>query len=155
MFLWDKEKFQVKWLGLFLLLSSCARAEGPWQHYKLDVRLTVPPGWKIIQGPVMLQLDPKRPLKAERRPSFNLTWQQTPPTLDEFKEEVVGAVKKKGGSLAFVKPLQISGYPALRVRAVMPEGPYAITADLVLIRVDRFAGHQSRRSLFLSNPQQS
>jgi hypothetical protein len=132
----------VKSLTLLLLLLLPVAAEGPWQHYNLDVSLNVPRGWKIIQGPVMLNLDPKEPMKAERRPKFGLTWQQTPPSLKDFQDQVQSSVKQKGGSTLFAKNIQVSGYPAVRIRAVMPESVFKVTADVILVRVDQYAGYQ-------------
>lgn len=131
----------MKGWTLLFLLAGLAMAEGLWQHYNLDVSLTVPRGWKIIQGPVMLDLDPKQRMVAERRPSFKLTWQQGPPTLEDFQRQVVDSVKQKGGSLVFVKTTQVSGYPAVRIRALMPESVFKVTADVILVRVDASAGY--------------
>ena len=127
---------------LLLLLTGLAPAKPRWQHYNLDVSLNVPSGWKIIQGPVMLSLDPKQKMKAERRPNFGLTWQQTPPTLDQFQRQMVDAITKKGGTLLSTQRLKISNYPAVRVKARIPEKVFQITADVLLIRVNDFAGYQ-------------
>ena len=124
-----------------LLLTAVAAAEGAWQHYNLDVSLKVPAGWKIIQGPVMLSLDPKQRMKGERRPSFGLTWQQAPPTLEDFQRQVTDSVKQKGGSLVATQKTKVSGYPALRVRARMPEKVFTIAAEIILVRVDQSAGY--------------
>ena len=127
---------------LLLLLTGLAPAKPRWQHYNLDVSLNVPPGWKIIQGPVMLSLDPKQKMKGERRPKFGLTWQQAPPTLDDFQRQITDAIAKKGGTLLSAQRLKISNYPALRVKARIPEKGFQISAEIVLIRVDDFAGYQ-------------
>ncbi len=129
-------------LVLLLLLTGQARAQGPWQHYNLDVSLEIPPGWKIIQGPVMLSLDPKQRMKGERRPNFGLTWQQSPPPLDDFQRQLVEMIGQKGGTLLASQRLKLCGYPALRVKARMPEKAFQITAEIFLIRVDNSAGYQ-------------
>ncbi|MBS2033924.1 hypothetical protein JST97_03000 [bacterium] len=133
----------IRQLAFFLiLLTAGALARPRWQHYNLDVSLNVPTGWKIIQGPVMLSLDPKQKLKGERRPNFGLTWQQTPPTLDEFRDRMVKTVAKKGGTLLATQRLVISNYPALLVKARLPEKAFQMEVEVLLIRVDQFAGYQ-------------
>lgn len=129
-------------LLLLLLLSGLAPARPRWQHYNLNVSLDVPADWKIIQGPVMLSLDPKQRLKGERRPKFGLTWEQNPPTLDEFQRQLLASVSQKGGTLLATQKQKISGYPALMVKARMPEKAFQITAEIWLIRVSDFAGYQ-------------
>ncbi len=139
------ESFRVSKLLLpllLLLLTGLALAKPRWQHYNLDVSLNVPSGWKIIQGPVMLGLDPKQKMKGERRPKFSLTWQQSPPTLDEFHRQMVDAVSKQGGTLLSTQRLKISNYPAIRLKARIPEKVFQISADVMLIRVNDFAGYQ-------------
>jgi hypothetical protein len=126
---------------LLLLLTALSTAEGAWKHYRLDVSLTVPVGWKIIQGPGMLSLDPKQRMKAERRPKFGLTWQQAPSTLEEFQGHVVQSIKQTGGTVVFAKKLTVSGYPAARIRALVPEKIFKVTADVILVRVDNYAGY--------------
>ena len=129
-------------LILLVLLTGLAHAKGPWQHYNLDVSLEIPPDWKIIQGPVMLSLDPKQRLKGERRPNFGLTWQQSPPALDVYQRQLVEAVREKGGTLLATQRVKVCGYPALRVKARMPEKAFQITADIILVRVSDFGGYQ-------------
>lgn len=129
-------------LFFVLLLSGLAWADKAWQHYSLDVSLTVPTGWKIIQGPVMLGLDPKERMRGERRPKFGLTWQQSPPSLDDFQNQVGASIKQKGGTLLAAQKLKISGYPALKLRARMPEKAFQIDAEIILIRASDFAGYQ-------------
>ena len=124
-----------------MLLTTLAWAEGPWRHYNLDVSLTVPPGWKIIQGPSMLSLDPKQRMQGERRPRFGLTWRQAPPSLDDFQRQAAGSIKQGGGTLVGAHKLKIAGYPALKVRARMPEKVFSITTELILVRVDDYAGY--------------
>lgn len=131
----------MRYFLVILLLSGLVWADKAWQHYSLDVALTVPTGWKIIQGPVMLQLDPKQPWKGERRPKFGLTWRQSPPGLDQFETEMKAAIRQKGGSLLAARRLKLAGYPALRVRANMPEKGIPVTAEVILIRVDDLAGY--------------
>ena len=128
-------------LLLLLLMPVPAQAALPWQHYRLDVSLKIPDGWKIIQGPVMLHLDPKQRMQGERRPKFGLTWQQAPPTLDEFQSQVSASIAKSGGTLLAAQKLKISGYPAIRLRARMPEKVFQFTTELILIRVDAYAGY--------------
>ena len=129
-------------LLLLLLLTGLAHAKGPWRHYNLNVSLEIPPGWKIIQGPVMLSLDPKQPLKGERRPNFGLTWQQCPPHLDDFQRQLVELIRQKGGTLLSSQRVRVCGYPALRVKARLPEKSVQFTNDIILIRVDDAAGYQ-------------
>mgnify|MGYP003605497022 CR=1 FL=1 len=134
----------IKHLVVFalLLLTGLALARPRWQHYNLDVSLNVPSAWKIIQGPVMLSLDPKQKMKGERRPNFGLTWQQTPPTLDQFQRQITEMVAKKGGTLLSTQRLTISNYPAIRVKSRLPEKAFQITVEVILIRVNDFAGYQ-------------
>ena len=127
---------------LLLLLAGLAPAKPRWQHYNLDVSLNVPPGWKIIQGPVMLSLDPRQKMKGERRPNFGLTWQQTPPTLDDFQRQITDAIAKKDGTLLSIQRQKISNCPALRVKARLPEKGFQISTEVALIRVGDFAGYQ-------------
>jgi len=71
----------LRCLLLVLLSLKAGWAQTPWRHYNLDIRLTVPKGWRVTQGPVVVDISPRARFQGERKPKFGLTWQQAPPTL--------------------------------------------------------------------------
>ncbi|MFN8608206.1 MAG: hypothetical protein U0931_11790 [Vulcanimicrobiota bacterium] len=126
---------------LCLFSHSAALAERPWRHYNLDVRLTVPSGWRLIQGPVMVQLSPNKPWKGERRPSMNITWQQNPPTFTDFRQQLDQRLQKQGGKVLQSDTYQTSGFPCLFTRIQTLDNGVPVAADAALIRVDDYRGY--------------
>jgi hypothetical protein len=99
----------------------------------------VPADWKIIQGPVMLS-SIRSNAERERRPKFGLTWEQNPPTLDEFQRQLLASVSKRRHAAA-------PRSRKFRLSRTHGQGTHAgkgfqITAEIWLIRVSDFAGYQ-------------
>lgn len=126
---------------LALLICVPAAADRPWRHYNLDIRLNVPDNWRLIQGPVMVELSPSKRWKGERRPSMNITWQQVPPSFKDFRQQLDERLKKQGGKVIQSDTYNASGYPALLTRVQTLDHGVLVCADLVLIRVDDYRGY--------------
>jgi hypothetical protein len=126
---------------LCLLVCAPAAADRPWRHYNLDLSLKVPDGWRLVQGPVMVELSPNKPWKGERRPSMNITWQQAPPTFKDFRQQMDELLKKQGGKMIQSDTYTASGFPALLTRIQTFDNGVPVGADAVLIRVDDYRGY--------------
>ena len=104
-------------LWMLLVLALPLRSDTTWRHYNLDVKLSVPQDWRITQGPVVVELSPKKEWKGERRPKFSLVWRQAPGTLEEFRAEALSSIRQKGGEVLASLPVKVSGYSSWKIQA--------------------------------------
>lgn len=126
---------------LLVMLTVSVLAKERWQHYHLDLSLVQPAGWTVTQGPVMVSLWPEQDWRGARRPSFKVTWEQTPPTLDAFEEEVRASLKSKRAKLISTERLKLSGHPCVSIRAIVQQKTAQFPTQLVLVRMDDFYGY--------------
>jgi hypothetical protein len=140
---------------LLVLLTVSVLAKQRWQHYHLDLSLVQPSGWTVTQGPVMVSLSPEQDWRGARRPSFKVTWQQTPPPLDAFQEEVPASLKSRGAKVISIERLKLSGHPCVSIRAIVQQKTAQFPTQLILVRMDDFYGYLITTECMLTDQAQA